>query len=152
FDGVVVGRSHQAGDLVDPGGPEPLIRVIDPSRLQVEAAAPAGELGRIAVGNPAKVRGGSFPDEPAHVIARPPAVDPPTGPALVRRASDRPPRGPAGLAADVEISGEERPAAVLVPIDALVQEGPQSFVYTVDGQKKAHRREVTVGVTAAGQA
>jgi RND family efflux transporter MFP subunit len=152
FDGVVVGRSHQVGDLVEPGGPEPLVRVIDPSRLQVEAAVPAGELGRIVVGSQARVRGGSFPDEPAHVIARPPAVDPATGTALARLAFDQPTRRPAGLAVEVEIFGEERPAAVLVPADALVQEGPQSFVYTVDGQKKAHRREVTVGVTAGGQA
>ena len=151
FDGVVISRSRQVGDLVDPGAPEPLIRLIDPSRLQVEAAVPAGELGRIAVGGPARVRGGTFPDEPARVIARPPAVDPVTGTALVRLAFDRPTRRPSGLATDVEIYGEERPAAVLVPADALVQEGPQSFVYTVDGQKKAHRREVTVGVTADGQ-
>ncbi|HET9212172.1 MAG TPA: efflux RND transporter periplasmic adaptor subunit [Thermoanaerobaculia bacterium] len=152
FDGVVVGRSHQVGDLVEPGAPEPLIRLIDPSRLQVEAAVPAGELGRIAVGSPARVRGGSFPDETARVIARPPAVDPATGTALARLAFDRPTRRPAGLAVDVEIYGEESQAAVLVPADALVQEGTRSFIYTVDGQKKAHRREVTVGVTAEGQA
>jgi RND family efflux transporter MFP subunit len=152
FDGVVVSRSHQVGDLVDPGAPEPLIRLIDPSRLQVEAAVPAAELGRIAVGSPAKVRGGSFPDEAARVIARPPAVDPTTGTALARLAFDQPTHRPAGLAVDVEIYGEESQAAVLVPTDALVQEGAQSFVYTVDTQKKAHRREVTVGVTAGGQA
>lgn len=152
FDGVVVGRSRQVGDLVDPGAPEPLIRVIDPSRLQVEAAVPAAELGRIVVGSPARVRGGAFPEEAARVIARPPSVDPTTGTALARLAFDQPTRRPAGLAADVEISGAERQAAVLVPADALVQEGAQSFVYTVDAQKKAHRREVTVGVTAGGQA
>ncbi|HEY2294105.1 MAG TPA: efflux RND transporter periplasmic adaptor subunit [Thermoanaerobaculia bacterium] len=152
FNGVIVNRSHQVGDLVEPGAPEPLVRLIDPSRLQVEAAVPAGELGRIAVGSPAKVRGGSFPDEQAHVVARPPTVDPATGTALARLAFDQPTRRPAGLAADAEIYGEERPAAVLVPADALVQEGPRSFVYTVDAQKKAHRREVTVGVTADGHA
>ena len=151
FDGVVIARSRQVGDLVDPGAPEPLLRLIDPSRLQVEAAVPAADLGRIAVGGPARVRGASFPDEPARVVARPPSVDPATGTALVRLAFDAPTRRPTGLAADVEIYGEERPAAVLVPVDALVQEGAQSFVYTVDAQKKAHRREVTLGVTAGGQ-
>ncbi len=152
FDGVIVNRTHQAGDLVDPGAPEPLLRLIDPARLQAEAAVPAGDLGKILAGGPARVRGGSFPDEPARVIARPPSVDPTTGTALVRLAFDQPTRHPAGLAVDVEIYGAERQAAVLVPADALVQEGSQSFVYTVDGQKKAHRREVTVGVKAAGEA
>jgi RND family efflux transporter MFP subunit len=152
FDGVVAGRSHQVGDIVDPSGPEPLLRVIDPSRLQVEAAVPTGDLGRVAVGSPARVRGASFPDEAARVVARPAAVDAATGTALALLAFDAPTRRPAGLAVEVEIYGEERPAAVLVPAEALVQEGPENFVFTVDAQKKAHRRKVEVGVTADGQA
>ncbi|HTG33583.1 MAG TPA: efflux RND transporter periplasmic adaptor subunit [Thermoanaerobaculia bacterium] len=157
FDGVVVGRSHQVGDLVDPSSPEPLLRVIDPSRLQVEAAVPTGDLGRVAVGSPARVRGAAFPDEAARVLARPAAVDPATGTALARLEFDSPTHRPAGLAVEVEIYGEERPAAVLVPAEALVQEGPESFVFVVDvqkvdAQKKAHRRQVEVGVTADGQA
>ena len=152
FDGVVIARSHQVGDLVDPSSPEPLLRVIDPSRLQVEAAVPSGDLGRVEVGSPAKVRGSGFPDEAARVIARPPAVDPATGAALARLAFDAPTRRPAGLAVEVEILGPERPAAVLVPAEALVQEGDHSYLFVVDSQKKAHRRKVTVGVVAGGQA
>jgi RND family efflux transporter MFP subunit len=152
FDGVVISRSHQVGDLVDPTGPEPLLRVIDPSRLQIEAAVPSGDLGRVGVGNPAQVRGAGYPDEQALVIARPPSVDPATGSGLVRLAFATPTRRPAGLAAEVEIQGEEHHDAILVPADALVQEGPESFVFTVDAQKKAHRRKVEVGVIAGGQA
>jgi membrane fusion protein (multidrug efflux system) len=152
FDGVVVTRTRQVGDLVDPSAAEPLLRVIDPARLQVEAAVPAGELGRAVVGSPARVRGAGFPDEPARVIARPPSVDPATGTALVRLAFDSPTRRPAGLAADVEIYGPEHQATALVPAEALVQEGAQTFVFVVDAQKKAHRREVQVGIVAGGQA
>jgi cobalt-zinc-cadmium efflux system membrane fusion protein len=152
FDGVVVSRSHQAGDLVDPSAPEPLLRVIDPSRLQVEAAVPAGSLGPIAMGAPARVRGANFPVQAARVVAQPAAVDPMTGTALVRLAFAGTTRLPSGLAVEVEIDGEEHLAAVLVPAEALVQEGAASYVYAVDGQKKAHRRQVRVGVTAGGQA
>jgi RND family efflux transporter MFP subunit len=152
FAGVIVTRTHQVGDLIEPGAPEPILRLVDPLQLQAEAAVPADELGRIAVGSPARVRGGSFPDEAARVIARPPSVDPATGTALARLAFDRPTQRLVGLAVDVEIFGEERQAAALVPSAALVQEGPQTFVYTVDAQRKAHRREVTVGVKAAGEA
>jgi RND family efflux transporter MFP subunit len=152
FDGVVAGRSHQPGDLVEPGGPEPILRVIDPARLQVEAAVPAVDLGRIAGGDPARVRGASFPDEQARVLARPASVDPATGTALVRLAFAAPTPLPAGLAVDVEIYGAEHRAAVLVPAEALVQEGSQSFLFTVDTQKKAHRRPVQVGVVAEGKA
>ena len=152
FDGVVVGRSRQTGDVVSPGAPEPILRVIDPSRLQVEAAVPAGDLGKLADGSPARVRGAGFPDEAAHLVARPPSVDPTSGTALVRLAFDSPTRRPAGLAAEVEIYGPERRAAVLVPADALVQEGADTYLFVVDAQKKAHRRPVQVGVTAGGRA
>ncbi|HEV7785393.1 MAG TPA: efflux RND transporter periplasmic adaptor subunit [Thermoanaerobaculia bacterium] len=155
FDGVVVARSHQVGDMVSAGGPDPLLRVIDPSRLQVEASVPAGDLGRVATGNQATVRGAAFPDEKAHVIARPPSVDPASGTALVRLAFDTPTRRPAGLAVAVEIYCQEHQAAVLISADALVQEGTASYVFVIDGpkgQKKAHRRQVTVGVVAQGQA
>jgi len=152
FDGVVASRSHEPGDLVEPGGAGPILRVIDPSRLQVEAAIPAVELGRIAAGSPARVRGASYPEEAARVVARPATVDPATGTALVRLAFAAPTQLPAGLAVDVEIDGAEHLAAVLVPADALVQEGSRSFLFTVDGQQKAHRREVRVGVIAGGQA
>jgi membrane fusion protein, heavy metal efflux system len=152
FDGVVASRSHQPGDLVDPGAPEPILRVVDPSRLQIEAAVPAADLGRIASGSPARVRGASFPPEQARVVARPAAVDPATGTAQVRLAFIAPTRLPVGLAVEVEIDGEEHPAAVLVPAEAVVQEGAKSFLFTVDGQKKAHRREVRVGIVAGGRA
>jgi RND family efflux transporter MFP subunit len=152
FEGVIVSRTHRVGDLVDPAAPDPILRVIDPSRLQVEAAVAAGDLGKVEAGGAAKVRGASFPDEAARVIARPPAIDPTTGTGLVRLAFDTPTRRPAGLSAEVEIYGPERQAAVLVPADALVVEGPASYVFTVDAQKKAHRREVQVGVVAAGEA
>jgi RND family efflux transporter MFP subunit len=152
FNGVIAARSHQVGDIVDPSGAEPILRVIDPSRLQVEAAVPADGLGRIADGSPARVRGASFHDERARVIARPAAIDPATGTAPVRLAFEQPTHLPAGLAVDVEIYGEEHPTAVLVPAAALVQEGPRSFIFTVDGQKKAHRREVEVGIVAEGKA
>jgi RND family efflux transporter MFP subunit len=152
FDGVIIARTRQPGDIVSPGAPDPLLRVIDPSRLQVEAAVPAGDLGKIITGSTARVRGASFPEEAARLIARPPSVDPASGTALVWLTFKTPTRRPAGLAVEVEIEGEEHPAAVLVPAEALVQEGADSYVYTVDGQKKAHRRKVEVGVTAGGQA
>jgi len=148
FDGVVAARSHQVGDLVDPSAPEPLLRVIDPSRLQVDAAVPAASLGPIALGSKARVRGANFPAQAARVVAEPASVDPATGTAQVRLAFEAPTRLPSGLAVDVEIEGEEHPAALLVPADALVREGAESYVYTVDGEKKAHRRAVRVGIVA----
>jgi RND family efflux transporter MFP subunit len=152
FDGVVASRSHQPGDFVEPGGAEPILRVIDPSRLEVEAAVPSADLGNVTMGSPAEIHGGSFPVERARVAARPAAVDSATGTAQVRLAFAVPTSLPSGLPVEVEILGEEHPAAVLVPADAIVQEGAQSFLFVVDAQKKAHRRAVRVGLTAGGRA
>ena len=39
FDGVVASRTHNPGDLVEPGA-DPILRFVDPSRLEVEASVP----------------------------------------------------------------------------------------------------------------
>ncbi len=88
----------------------------------------------------------------AKVIARPPAVDPTTTSASVRLAFTTGTNLPAGTPVQVEIAGEEHQDAVVVPAAAVVQEGPQTFVYTVDAQNKAHRVEVRLGITTGPDA
>jgi RND family efflux transporter MFP subunit len=145
FDGIVAERAHNPGDLVEPGT-DSILRLLDPARLQVEAPVPLDQLAGIAVGNPAEVRGPGNALFPARVIARPPAVDPTTSSASVRLAFAGETNLPAGTPVQVEISGEEHRDAVLVPAAAVVQEGPQTFVYTVDDKNHAHRTEVRLGI------
>jgi RND family efflux transporter MFP subunit len=154
FDGVIAERTHNPGDLVEPGG-DPILRLLDPARLQVEAPVPLDQLAGIALGNAARVLapGGAAYD--AKVIARPAAVDPATGSAAVRLAFAHPaglPDLPAGTPVEVEISGEEHPDAVVAPKAAIVQEGPESFLYTVDAQSHARRVAVRIGVENGGEA
>lgn len=151
FDGVVAERAHNPGDLVEPGS-DAVLRLIDPTRLQVEAPVPLDQLAGIAVGNPARVRGPGDALFAAKVIARPPAVDPTTTSASVRLAFTAGTNLPAGTPVQVEIAGEEHQDAVVVPAAAVVQEGPQTFVYTVDAQNKAHRVEVRLGITTGPEA
>jgi RND family efflux transporter MFP subunit len=149
FDGVVAERAHNPGDLVEPGS-DSILRLIDPARLQVEVPVPLDQLAGITVGNTARVRGPGDAvsgARPAKVIARPPAVDPATSSASVRLAFTGGTNLPAGTPVQVEIEGEERRDTVLVPAAAIVQEGLQTFVYTVDAQNHAHRGEVRLGVT-----
>jgi hypothetical protein len=51
----------------------------------------------------------------------------------------------------VEIAGETHRDALLVPVAAVVQEGEESFVYTVDAGRKAHRVAVRTGIAAGGE-
>ena len=93
-----------------------------------------------------------FPPEHATVLGRPAAVDPATATAALRLAFTAPTHLPAGTPVQVEIAGPPHLNAVLVPATALVQEGTESFVFTVDAKGKAHRQPVRVGVVAGGAA
>jgi RND family efflux transporter MFP subunit len=149
FDGVVAKRFHNPGDLVEPGASDPILRVIDPSHLEVTAAAPVGTLARIAAGAPARIIvPGS--DEPidASVIARPAAVDPGSVTAAVRLRPSSAGKLTAGLSVAVEILGPEHTAAALVPSAAVIRDGEATIVMTVGADSKAHRNEVEVGVTS----
>jgi RND family efflux transporter MFP subunit len=153
FAGVVAARGHNPGDLVDPSAAEPILRLVDPSRLQIEAAVPLADLAQVAVGSPATVTGpGGYPPERAAVISRPAAVDPATGTATVRLQFAAPTQLPSGTPVRIEIQGEPHGGAVLVPAAALIQEGTDDFLFSVDAQGKAHRRQVRVGVVAGGEA
>jgi RND family efflux transporter MFP subunit len=153
FAGVVAARGHNPGEVVDPGAPDPILRLVDPLRLQVEAAVPLAGLADVAVGGHATVTGpGAAAPEPATVLTRPAAVDSATATAVVRLGFTAPTRLPDGTPVRIEIAGPPHQGAVLVPAAALVQEGAAAFLVTVDAQGKAHRRPVVTGVVAGGQA
>lgn len=147
FAGVVAKRMHNPGDLVEPGANDPILRVIDPSRLEIIAAAPVAMLSHIAAGAPAHVTAPGA-EEPidASVIARPAAVEPGgvTGAVRLRPASVA--NLTAGMSVEVEILGPEHAAAALVPPAAVIHDGETTIVMTVGADSKAHRNEVELGV------
>jgi RND family efflux transporter MFP subunit len=145
FAGIVAARTHNPGDLVEPGT-DPLLRLVDPARLQVETALPVDQLTAIAVGSPAQVHAPGGATWPARVITQPVAVDPATTTANLILEFARPSGLPAGAPVQVEIAGAEHPDAVIAPAAAVVQEGPATFIYTVDAQNKAHRVAVRLGI------
>jgi RND family efflux transporter MFP subunit len=147
FAGVVAKRYHNPGDLVEPGSADPILRVIDPSRLEVTAATPVSALARIAAGAPAHITPpGGEPIE-ASVIARPAAVDPGSVTASVRLRPASAKGLTAGAAVQVEILGPQHDAVALVPPAAIVRDGEETIVMTVGPDSKAHRNEVEVGVS-----
>ena len=146
FAGVIAKRWHNPGDLVEPGTSDPILRVIDPNRLEVVAAVPVASLPRVAAGAPAYVVDPAGDRIDAAVIARPAAVEPGTVTASVRLRPASAARLTAGTSVQVEILGPERAGAVLVPPAAVIHDGEASIVMTVDADSKAHRHEVEVGV------
>jgi RND family efflux transporter MFP subunit len=149
FEGVVVDRNHNPGDIVDAGG-DPLLRVVDPKRLQVDATVSATDIGRIRAGNAVHVRRG--PEDDPGVAGRldgvAAAVNASTGMAAVRVGLPRDSGLPLGLSVQIEIDAEQRANVIVVPAGAMVREGAATFVYVVGADKKARRQEVTAGVSS----
>jgi len=159
FDGVVVRRWHNPGDLVDASNTDPVLRFADPARVEAEALVPASDVARVAAKQPAAVKGPGDVEWPATVIATPAAVDATTSSARVRLAlgpSSVVPRPssvvpgpssslpPIGLPIEAAITVMSREAAVAVPASALVRDGDGYALFVVSG-KKAARREVKIG-------
>ena len=145
FDGVVATRQHNPGDLVLSTSSDPVLRVVDPRRLDVVAMVPAPEVSRVVPGATARIAvpGGS-----------------PIGLKVARRLGERvAPDGTlpfllsfdndAQLAVDarveIDIDAEERANAVLVPIEAIIREGGETAVM-VAADSRAVRRAVTTGI------
>jgi len=148
FDGVVAKRNHNPGDMVEASASEVILRVIDPSRLQVIAAVPIPELRRVEVGKRVRVLvPGSTEADEGTVVSRPAAVDPTGVSADVRIAFDKGTKLAAGTPVRVEITAEERRNALAVPIEALIHEDDDTFVMVAGDDKKAHKRKVEVGLT-----
>ncbi|MEO8070048.1 MAG: efflux RND transporter periplasmic adaptor subunit [Acidobacteriota bacterium] len=153
FSGVIAKRFHNVGDLVDAAASDPIMRVIDPSRLQVIATVAVSDLSRVVVGHAAEIReAGTDSTEPATVLAKSPQIDPGSAVAEVRLAFRKPTTLAAGSAVQVEIVGEERRDALLVPAAALVTEDDELFVMVAGSDNKAHKYPVAVGLVAKGLA
>ena len=153
FNGVVARRLHNPGDLVEPGPGDPILRVIDPSRLEVSAAVPVSALAHVAAAAPARIvlPGGGEPLT-AVVVARPASVDAGSVTATVRLRPSSPTTLTAGMAVQVEILGPEHAGVVIVPPAAIVRDGESTVVMTVGSDGKAHRKDVEVGILTADAA
>src|SRR5262245_60252870 len=57
FDGVIARRLHNPGDLVEPTASDPVLRVVDPRRLEVVASVPVTDAIRVEVGASARLVG-----------------------------------------------------------------------------------------------
>ena len=147
FDGVVAKRFHNPGDLVEAVAADPVLRVVDPRRLEVTASVPIPDVPRIVVGASGELRNpaGGAPIA-LKVISRPAVVDPGTASVPIRLAFAAPDVAPIGTPVQVVIDTEEHRNVVLVLSEALLREADETAVFIVNGDK-AERRVVTVGLS-----
>lgn len=153
FDGVIAARQHNPGDLVEAAASDPVLRVIDPRRLEIVAAVPLTDAPRVVIGAAAHLSATPIdvPSIRLTVVSRPAAVDPATPTIPVRLASADLTRFPAGTPVEVDIDAEQHANVVLVPAVAVVREGEETAVFVASGSK-AQRRPVELGITDATRA
>jgi RND family efflux transporter MFP subunit len=153
FAGVVAKRAHNPGDMVEATSADVILRVVDPSKLQVVASVPIPDLARVRVGKPARVLvPGVDEPEAGTVLTRPAAVEPTGVSADVRIAFNAPTALAVGTPVRVEIVAEQHRDAIAVPVDAIIHEEDNAFVMVAGSDNKAHKRKVTIGLTTPTQA
>jgi RND family efflux transporter MFP subunit len=144
FDGIVAKRSHNPGDFVEPASSDPVLRVVDPARLEVSAAIPIVDVPRVMSGARARIRG-EDPQPQLVVVSRPAAVEAGTASARVRLRFLKPAPYPVGTPVEVDIEAEVHKNVTVVPVAALVREGEETAVFLAAGDK-AERRAVAIGL------
>jgi RND family efflux transporter MFP subunit len=153
FSGQVVKVWHAPGDMVNGGASDPVLRVIDPSRLQVAMQLPIVALARVVPGQAATVRAiaGSV-DEQAVVASKPAAADAnaPTG--EVRLSFVAGSILPIDTPVSAEILLEQRTDAIVVPATAVQRDELASYVMVAADDNRARRRDVRVGLVTRDQA
>jgi membrane fusion protein (multidrug efflux system) len=148
ISGVVTRMSATLGAAIDPA--VPIVEISDPSALDLLLSVTPTDAARVHPGAKVSVSAGeSAAGEPlgtATVVDVAGTVDTTTRSVAVRAripSSRRPLR--IGETVFGAIAVGSRPAAIVVPADALVPEGEGFKVFVVDATGTAHEREVKVG-------
>jgi RND family efflux transporter MFP subunit len=145
FDGVIVKRSHNPGDLVEASAGDAVVRVVDLRRLEVAASVPVDAAPRVKVGAAARLANQDAMPVRLTVVSRPAAVTAGTATVPVRLSFMSPPGYPVGTPVQVDIEAETHNDAILVPASAIVHEGDMAAVYVAE-KDVAKRKPVAVGI------
>jgi RND family efflux transporter MFP subunit len=166
FNGTVVERLHNPGDLVRAGNEDPILRLIDPTQVQVTATVAVADITRFTIGataraiadlrRPLRTSGQSAGEGRAttdllRIVARP---EPESGATTVAvtLAFEMPTDLAPGTQVGVEIDAEQRSNVAIVPAIAVLQgDGNARYVMVAAGNI-AVQRPVVIGLTDSERA
>jgi RND family efflux transporter MFP subunit len=147
INGEVERKVYNPGGWVD--GNVLLYKLVDNQRLELETNVASSEIARLAEGQKVRFSVAAFPEEEfaASLLTISPAVQLQNRSVAVRAAVPNPGgKLKAGMFVKGRIIIGVKPAAVVVPLDAVWRRvGQASFVYVVE-QNRARRREVNLGI------
>lgn len=139
ISGVVIARTVNAGEGIEAG--RTLVEVADYSRVQIEGELPESLVERLAAATNNKVRLRRISDTDGDTIATgrvrfiSPVIDPIKRTTHLFVEADNP-QGLLrdGMYVDLSIVLREETSAVVVPVSAVVIDGPMHFVFVKDGE------------------
>jgi RND family efflux transporter MFP subunit len=146
INGVVDKRFHNEDDFVKPQTEDPILRVIDPTRVQVVMTLSIAELGRVTMGQVASLTLPDGTSMPATVTMRPLLTPPGATTADIRLALGSPTTLPLGTEVEVRIVLDERPNALVIPRSAILKDEDATYVLLAGSDHRAHRRDVKLGL------
>ncbi|MCY7354614.1 MAG: efflux RND transporter periplasmic adaptor subunit [Lysobacter sp.] len=152
FGGVVGLRDVSVGEVVSPG--QALVNLVRLDPMEVDFSVPESELSRIATGQKVSVSVDAFAGElfDGEVAAIEPVIDANSRSVKLRARINNPgyKLRPGQFARVALGTAQQQGTALLLPEQALMQEGDTRFVYTiVDG--KAKRVEIKTGQRVPGK-
>lgn len=148
FPGVIAKRYHNPGDLVDASASDPVLRVINPDKLQVVAAVPVANLASVVPGRAAELTSPGADDvTPVTVLTRPAQVDPTSATADVRLAFTKSTPLAAGTTVQIRLVTGQHDKALVIPTAAVVKDEDETSVMVVTSDNKAHKHKVTLGLS-----
>lgn len=154
IDGVVTDRPLYAGDLATAN--QPILTVMNLSRLIAKSHVPQSEAAKLKLGNSAELKVSGL-DEPikGRITLVSPALDPgsTTIEVWVEAAKPNPAVKP-GMTVEVSLTGKTVKDAIVVPAGAVFKnaEGGTDYVVLAGSDQKAHWKTVQIGVRNAEDA
>jgi len=147
IDGVVTDRPLYEGDLATAN--QPILTVMNLSRLIGKAHIPQAEAAQLKVGNPAEITTAGV-DEPvnARVSLVSPALDPGSTTVEVWVEARKPdPALRPGMTVQVSMTAKTARDAIVVPAGAVFRsEEAGDYVLVAGSDGKAHQKKVQVGI------
>jgi multidrug efflux pump subunit AcrA (membrane-fusion protein) len=147
IDGVVTDRPLYEGDLATAN--QPILTVMNLSRLIGKAHIPQAEAAQLKVGNPAEITTAGV-DEPvkARVSLVSPALDPGSTTVEVWVEARKPdPALRPGMTVAVSMTAKTATEAIVVPAGAVFRsEDVGDYVLVAGSDGKAHQKKVQVGI------
>jgi len=146
FTGIVARKLHQVGDIAQATPADPVLRVVDPKRMEVRATVQAPDRARVVPGATARLAGATEGKTVRLTVASQSAFEGTAdGGVRVRLIFAEPAILPVDTPVEVDIDAEERGNVLFVNPDAIVRTASDTSVFVAVGDR-AQRRRVTTGM------